>query len=76
VEWRVEKVESIRIGATEAEVVAIMGRPESTAGEPFFGDCSSGAQKCYQWSVHRNYQYVCFGRDGRVICKGSYSIWV
>jgi hypothetical protein len=53
VEWRVKKVESVRIGATEAEVLAIMGRPEMSAAQSFFGDCPSGAQKCYEWSVHR-----------------------
>jgi hypothetical protein len=76
VEWRVKKVESVRIGATEVDVVAIMGRPEVTTAEPFFSHCGSGSQKCYKWSVHGNYQYVCYGRDGRVTCKGSYAIWV
>ncbi len=76
IEWRNNLVESVPIGATKAEVVAIMGSPEQAGTENFVPGCSAPTKECYEWSVHRNYQYVCFGQDGRVICRGTYTIWV
>lgn len=76
VEWRNHEVETVPIGATEGEVIAIMGKPD-VIGESFFTTaCSTTTPRCFEWSVHDNFQYVCFGPDGRVACRGTYTIWI
>ena len=74
VEWRNHKVEGVPIGATEQEVVSIMGQPDDSSGESLTRDCE-GTSRCFQWHVHQNFQYVCFGSDGKVRCHGTYVIW-
>jgi hypothetical protein len=75
--WRNHLVETIPIGASESDVLATMGTPDSRGSGSFgFGNDCSADSKCYEWSIHQNYQYVCFGADGRVSCRGTYTIWV
>ena len=74
--WRNHLVESIPIGATESDVLHIMGPPDSRGSGSFgFGMHCSSDSKCFEWSIHQNYQYVCFGANGRVSCRGTYTIW-
>jgi hypothetical protein len=74
-EWRNHKVETVPMGATESEVIAIMGKPAEIGPGIFTPACATPARRCYEWSVHNNFQYVCFGTDGRVACRGSYTVW-
>ncbi len=75
VEWRNREVETVSIGATEAEVIDIMGTPERDGVAMFTLACDAPT-RCFEWSVHNNYQYVCFDRNGRVICRGTYTVWI
>ncbi|HEV8432890.1 MAG TPA: hypothetical protein VGR95_05710 [Thermoanaerobaculia bacterium] len=75
VEWRNWKVETVPLGATEAQVIAIMGEPETVGRGGFTPDCATSITRCYEWNVHNYYQYVCFGSDRRVICRGAYTVW-
>ena len=75
VEWRNHKVETVPIGATESEAIAIMGKPEYIGPGLFTPACATTTPGCYEWSIQSNHQYVCFGPDGRVACRGTYTIW-